>query len=205
MTPSDARFDETTADPDPIRQFGAWFRDAEATSMREPNAMTLATASREGRPSARIVLLKGFDAQGFVFFTNYESRKGEELDQNPLAALVFHWRELTRQVRVEGRAARITAEESDAYFQSRPRGSQLGAWASAQSRAIEGRDALEQRFKELAAAHEGRAIPRPPFWGGFRLTPDAIEFWQGRLDRLHDRFRYVAAEDGLWIRNRLSP
>jgi pyridoxamine 5'-phosphate oxidase len=205
MTPSDARLDETTADPDPIRQFGAWYRDAEATSMREPNAMTLATASREGRPSARIVLLKGFDAQGFVFFTNYESRKGEELDQNPLAALVFHWRELTRQVRVEGRAGRISVEESDAYFQTRPRGSQLGAWASAQSQAIEGREALEQRFKDLAATHEGRPIPRPPFWGGFRLTPDAIEFWQGRLDRLHDRFRYVLAEDGLWTRKRLSP
>jgi pyridoxamine 5'-phosphate oxidase len=197
--------DEVTADPSPFKQFEAWYREALATPMREPTAMTLATASPDGRPSARVVLLKGFDERGFVFFTNYASRKGEELAKNPWAALAFHWQDLARQVRVEGRAHRIPEAESDAYFASRPRGSQLGAWASAQSRPIAGRDELERRVEELAATYEGKAIPRPPFWGGFRLSPVAIEFWQNRLDRLHDRMRYSLADDGRWIRERLSP
>ena len=198
-------FDADSADPDPIRQFQAWYREAAATPMREPTAMTLATATPDGRPSARIVLLKAVDDRGFVFFTNYQSRKGGELEHNPWAALVFHWPDLVRQVRVEGRVAKVSDEESDAYFKTRPRGSQLGAWASEQSRAIKSRADLERRVQAVEATYEDREIPRPPHWGGLRLVPVAIEFWQGRLDRLHDRVLYSRADDGGWTRERLSP
>jgi pyridoxamine 5'-phosphate oxidase len=207
-TPDDittAVLDADSADPDPIRQFESWYREAHATPMREPTAMTLATASPDGRPSARIVLLKAADERGFVFFTNYQSRKGGELEHNPWAALVFHWPDLVRQVRVEGRVAKVSDEESDAYFKTRPRGSQLGAWASEQSRAIKSRADLERRVQAIAETYEDREIPRPPHWGGLRLVPVAIEFWQGRLDRLHDRVLYSRADDGGWTRERLSP
>ncbi|HZF56325.1 MAG TPA: pyridoxamine 5'-phosphate oxidase [Polyangiaceae bacterium] len=207
-TPDDittAVLDADAADPDPIRQFESWYREAHATPMREPTAMTLATASPDGRPSARIVLLKAADERGFAFFTNYQSRKGGELEHNPWAALVFHWPDLVRQVRVEGRVAKVSDEESDAYFKTRPRGSQLGAWASEQSRAIKSRADLERRVQAVEATYEDREIPRPPHWGGLRLVPVAIEFWQGRLDRLHDRVLYSRADDGGWTRERLSP
>ena len=195
---------ESELDPDPIRQFQRWFDDASGAGLIEPNAMTLATATRDGRPSARMVLLKGFDARGFVFYTNYESRKGGDLEQNPQAALVFFWVELERQVRVEGRVERATVEESDAYFASRPLGSQIGAWASAQSRVIADREPLERRAAELEAEYAGREVPRPPHWGGYRVVPDVIEFWQGRPSRLHDRLRYRWT-DGSWLVERLSP
>jgi len=207
-TPDDittAVLDADAADPDPIRQFESWYREAHATPMREPTAMTLATASPDGRPSARIVLLKAADERGFAFFTNYQSRKGGELEHNPWAALVFHWPDLVRQVRVEGRVAKVSDEESDAYFKTRPRGSQLGAWASEQSRAIKSRADLERRVQAVEATYEDREIPRPPHWGGLRLVPVGIEFWQGRLDRLHDRVLYSRADDGGWTRERLSP
>jgi pyridoxamine 5'-phosphate oxidase len=195
---------ESAADPDPIAQFRRWFDAALAADLHEPNAMTLATATPEGRPSARIVLLKGFDERGFVFYTSYEGRKGRELETNPTCALVFYWGELERQVRVEGRVSRIPEEESDEYFGSRPRGSQLGAWASEQSRPVEGRDALEERLRNLEAEYEGRELPRPPFWGGYRVEPEVMEFWQGRENRLHDRLVYRRS-GGSWMRERLQP
>ncbi len=191
-------------DPDPIRQFQRWFDEATSAGLVEPYAMTLAAATRDGHPSARMVLLKGFDARGFVFYTNYESRKGGELEQNPQAALVFFWVELERQVRVEGRVERAAPEESDAYFASRPLGSQIGAWASAQSRVIAGREPLERRTAELEDEYAGREVPRPSQWGGYRVVPHVIEFWQGRPSRLHDRLRY-RQKDGGWIVERLSP
>lgn len=196
---------ESDADPNPIEQFRKWFSEALAVDLHEPNAMTLATATRDGRPSARVVLLKGFDAQGFTFYTNYEGRKGRELEENPYAALVFYWGELERQVRVEGRASRVFAQENDAYYKSRPRGSRLGAWASEQSRPIEDRSALEKRLRELEAEYKGREIPRPPFWGGYRVEPEAMEFWQGRENRLHDRLLYRRADSGDWRIERLQP
>ncbi len=195
---------ESELDPDPIRQFQRWFDEATSAGLIEPNAMTLATPARDGHPSARMVLLKGFDARGFVFYTNYESRKGGELEQNPQAALVFFWVELERQVRVEGRVERAAPEESDAYFASRPLGSQIGAWASAQSRVIAGREPLERRTAELEDEYAGREVPRPSQWGGYRVVPHVIEFWQGRPSRLHDRLRY-RQKDGGWIVERLSP
>ncbi len=195
---------ESELDPDPIRQFQRWFDEATSAGLIEPNAMTLATATRDGHPSARMVLLKGFDARGFVFYTNYESRKGGELEQNPQAALVFFWVELERQVRVEGRVERAAPAESDAYFASRPLGSQIGAWASAQSRVIAGREPLERRTAELEDEYAGREVPRPSQWGGYRVVPHVIEFWQGRPCRLHDRLRY-RQKDGGWIVERLSP
>jgi pyridoxamine 5'-phosphate oxidase len=196
---------ESAADPDPIAQFRRWFDTALGADLHEPNAMTLATATPEGRPSARIVLLKGFDERGFVFYTSYEGRKSEEIEANPLCALVFYWGELERQVRVEGHLSRIPEEESDEYFGSRPRGSQLGAWASEQSRPVEGRDPLEERLRNLEAEYEGREVPRPPFWGGYRVEPEVIEFWQGRENRLHDRLVYRRSDDGEWERERLQP
>ena len=200
-----AGLDESDAAPDPIEQFRGWFDGALAADLHEPNAMTLATATPEGRPSARIVLIKGFDERGFIFYTNYEGRKAGELEANPHCALVFYWAELERQVRIEGRVRRISDEESDAYFASRPRGSQLGAWVSEQSRSIENRGALEQRLRGLEREYEGREIPRPPFWGGYRVEPEVIEFWQGRENRLHDRLQYRRSEDGGWERERLQP
>ena len=190
---------------DPLAQFEAWFRDAGREGVPMPEAMTVATATRDGAPSARIVLLKGFDERGFVFFTNYESRKGCELAENPQAALLFHWHALGRQVRIEGRVSKISSEESEAYFRTRPLGSRLGAWASPQSEVIESRDVLEGRLAELAAEYREREPPLPPFWGGFRLAPELIEFWQHRPDRLHDRLRYRRRADGRWRIERLAP
>ncbi len=195
---------EAAAHSDPIEQFHRWFEEALAASLYEPNAMTLATATREGRPSARVVLLKGFDERGFVFYTNYEGRKARELEENPYCAVVFYWGELERQVRVEGRAERVSKGESDAYYGSRPRGSRLGAWASAQSREVGDRRALEDRLRELELEYEGREIPRPPFWGGYRVEPTQFEFWQGRENRLHDRLVYRRAGNG-WEVSRLQP
>jgi pyridoxamine 5'-phosphate oxidase len=199
-----AALDRAGLDPDPVVQFGRWFDQAVGAGLPEPNAMTLATASAGGRPSARVVLLKGYDDRGFVFYSNYDSRKGEELAANPWAALVFYWAPLERQVRVEGRVGRTSREESAAYFRSRPLGSRLGALASAQSRPIPGREVLERRVAELEAAHPDGEVPLPDFWGGYRVVPDAVEFWQGRPDRLHDRFRYARADQG-WTVARLSP
>jgi pyridoxamine 5'-phosphate oxidase len=196
---------ESDAASDPIEQFRRWFDEALAADLHEPNAMTLATATPDGRPSSRVVLLKGFDERGFVFYTNYEGRKSGELEANPRCALVFYWGELERQVRVEGRASRVPGEESDQYFGSRPRGSRLGAWASEQSRPVGGREVLEERLRELEAEYEGREVPRPPFWGGYRVEPEVIEFWQGRENRLHDRLMYSRAEGDVWEQERLQP
>lgn len=190
---------------DPFRQFDKWFQEAEAAKIIEPNAMTLATANRDGRPSARSVLLKAVDGRGFVFFTNYESRKGRELEVNPQAALVFAWLALERQVIVNGTVAKITREESAAYFHSRPLASQLGAWASQQSTIIASRSVLEDNLKRLEKKYAGQTVPLPPYWGGFRLNPETVEFWQGRRSRLHDRLRYRRESDGSWAVDRLSP
>ncbi len=195
---------ESDADPDPVEQFRGWFGEALAADLHEPNAMTLATATPDGRPSARVVLLKGFDERGFVFYTNYWGRKSRELEANPRAALVFYWGELERQVRVEGRVLRVSDGESDAYFAGRPRGSQLGALASEQSRPVRDRGALERRLRELEGEYEGREVPRPAFWGGYRIEPETMEFWQGRENRLHDRLRYRRSEGG-WKIERLQP
>jgi pyridoxamine 5'-phosphate oxidase len=195
---------ESQANRDPMVQFQQWFDQAIAADLLEPNAMTLATVDATGQPSARIVLLKAIEPQGFTFFTNYSGRKGQELAANPKAALVFWWGELERQVRIEGNVAPISAEESDAYFHSRPIGSQLGAWASAQSQVIPSREVLEDRLEALKTQYEGQVIPRPAHWGGYRLTPQAIEFWQGRSNRLHDRLLYSRDGD-TWQRERLAP
>ena len=197
--------DERDLDPDPIRQFDRWLAEAMAAEVAEANAMTLATASPEGRPSARIVLLRGCDARGFAFFTNHDSRKGRELDANPRAALVFYWRELERQVRVEGAVVRVSDDESDAYFRSRPFGSRIGAWASAQSHVLPSREALEAEFRTIEAKYSSGDVPRPVNWGGFRVVPETIEFWQGRPSRLHDRLRYRKNAEGDWTIERLSP
>ncbi|HEX5502405.1 MAG TPA: pyridoxamine 5'-phosphate oxidase [Thermomicrobiales bacterium] len=191
--------------PDPFVQFDRWFEDAVAAGGPEPTAMTVATATRDGRPSARMVLLKGVDERGFVFYTNFESRKGDELAENPRAALLFHWPRLQRQVRVTGAVTRVSPEESDAYYRSRARGSRLGAWASRQSRVIADRAALEADLARVEAVYPGEDIPRPPFWGGFRVTPETFEFWQSRTSRLHDRLRYTRQSDGRWLIERLSP
>ncbi len=190
---------------DPFRQFEKWFQEAEAAKIAEPNAMTLATAGRDGRPSARTVLLKGVDGRGFVFYTNYESRKGRELDVNPRATLLFPWIALERQVIVEGPVTRTSREESEAYFHSRPLASQLGAWVSQQSSIIPGRKTLDDAMKELEKKYAGQTVPLPPQWGGFRLNPETVEFWQGRRSRLHDRLRYRRGADGGWTVERLAP
>jgi pyridoxamine 5'-phosphate oxidase len=189
---------------DPIEQFRRWLDQARAAAPEEFTAMTLATADRQGRPSARVVLLKGVDERGFVFYTNYDSRKGQELLENPRAALVFYWPALDRQVRVEGTVERTSREESEAYFRSRPLGSRLGAWASPQSRPVAGRGELEQWVRE-AGERFGEEVPLPEEWGGFRVRPEVIELWQGRPSRLHDRLRYVRLPDGPWRIERLAP
>lgn len=211
MTAADLRRDyaltgltEADAAADPFAQFAHWFDQALAAGLPEPNAMTLATATSDGRPSARIVLLKGFDARGFVFFTNRHSRKGRELAANPRAALVFFWPELERQVRVEGNVAPTGDDESDAYFASRPLASRLGAWASPQSETIAGREALDRNVAALTARFGGN-VPRPPHWGGYRVVPEAVEFWQGRPSRLHDRLRYIRRPGDRWLCERLAP
>ncbi|SAK70037.1 pyridoxamine 5'-phosphate oxidase [Caballeronia hypogeia] len=197
--------DTADVDPNPVRQFQTWFAQALDAKLPEPNAMTLATVDAQGRPSARIVLIKGVDERGFVFFTNYESRKGRELATNSAASLLFHWIELERQVRVEGRVEKTSAEESDTYYESRPLGSRIGAWASDQSQPLESREALEAREREMIAKY-GDAPPRPPHWGGYRVVPETIEFWQGRPSRLHDRIVYSRDSAGdPWRIARLAP
>lgn len=195
---------EEDAGPDPYDLFGRWFKEARAGRIFLPEAMTLATATRDGRPSARMMLLKGVDERGFVFYTHYESRKGLELAANPRAALVMHWSLIQRQVRVEGTVAKLSEEESYAYFRTRPRGSRVEAWASLQSSTLGRRDVLERRFREYEEKFRGSDIPLPPFWGGYRLSPERIEFWQGRANRMHDRLCYTREDDG-WRLERLSP
>jgi pyridoxamine 5'-phosphate oxidase len=196
---------ESDLDPDPIAQFARWFEDAKAAIKDLPECMMLATASPAGEVSARAVLMKSFDRRGFVFFTNYNSRKAAQLHENPRAALTFWWPQLDRQVRIEGAVVRTTEEESDAYFATRPRGSQIGAWASEQSMVIAGRGDLDARFEELSKCYPEGPIPRPPHWGGYRVIPILFEFWQGRPDRLHDRFAYRLRDAKDWVIERLSP
>jgi len=199
-----ASLDEREVSADPLEQFARWFDEARTAELPEPNAMTLATISPEGRPTARVVLLKGFDARGFVFFTNTRSAKGVALAANPQAALVFYWTALERQVRIEGATERVADADVDAYFASRPRASQIGAAASPQSATIDGRTWLEDRFAELDARHVDKPIPRPAHWGGYRVAPDRFEFWQGRPSRLHDRIAYAKHGDR-WRIARLAP
>jgi pyridoxamine 5'-phosphate oxidase len=191
-------------DPDPIKQFHAWFADAIKAGIHDANAMTLATCA-DGKPFARVVLLKEFDERGFVFFTNYTSQKGRQLEKNPNAALVLYWMEVERQIRIEGSVEKTSREESKKYFRSRPIGAQLGAWASQQSQAIDARRVLEARLEEMKERFAAGPVPLPPHWGGYRLKPERIEFWQGRPDRLHDRFRHTRQSDGSWSIERLAP
>jgi pyridoxamine 5'-phosphate oxidase len=190
---------------DPITQFDRWFQDAISAGVPDPTAMILATAGTDRQPAARIVLLKGFDARGFVFFSNYKSRKGKQLTENPYASLLFAWTPIERQVEIRGTVSLVTPEESETYFYTRPIGNQIGAWASAQSSVIESRGTLEKRVTELMAKYRGQTVPVPPFWGGYRVAPDSIEFWQGRPSRLHDRLLYTRTETGAWRVDRLSP
>jgi pyridoxamine 5'-phosphate oxidase len=212
MSPANPRPDyslqgliETAAHANPLEQFRRWLDEAVDARLHEPLAMTLATTSLEGKPAARMVLLRGFDERGFAFYSNRASRKGRELEASPHAALVFYWAELDRQVRIDGKVEWTSDAESDAYFQSRPRGHQLSAWASSQSEIIAGRAFLEREMAELTARYEGKEIPRPPHWGGYRIVPNTIEFWQGRPNRLHDRLLYSREANGTWRRQRLSP
>lgn len=206
MTVQFSALTKNNIDANPIRQFQTWFDEVRASGVSEQDAtsMTLATAAKDGRPSARVVLLKSFDDRGFVFYTNYHSRKARELSENPSACLLFYWSELWRQVRIEGDIEKISTAESEEYFQSRPLGSRLGAWASNQSEVVETREILESRFAELQERF-GADVPRPEHWGGYRLRPNSIEFWQGRDNRLHDRLRYRVKEDGTWSIERLEP
>ena len=199
-------------DTDPIVQFEKWFGQARAAhasvardKVEDVNAMTLATADKQGRPSARVVLLKGVDQRGFIFFTNYQSRKGQELSENPHAAAVFYWPDLERQVCIAGEVAKLSRTESEAYFKTRPKGSRLAAWASTQSDVIANREVLEEKWKRLEAQYPGEEVPMPSYWGGYVLTPARIEFWQGRPNRLHDRFRYSRLPDKGWQLERLAP
>jgi len=196
---------EEDIDPDPVRQFTAWFEEAASAGVSQPEAAALATSSSDGAPSVRMVLVKQAGADGFVFFTNYDSRKGGELTANPRAALLFHWEPFGRQVRIEGPVARTTREESEKYAHSRPRGSQLSALASPQSRPVETRELLERRVAELDERHAGAEVPLPDHWGGFRVTPETFEFWQHRDNRLHDRLRYTRGTAGGWRIERLAP
>jgi len=200
----EAGLKEEDLDPDPIKQFQRWFAEVQAAGIVEPTAMVLATADRQGRPSARTVLLKSVDRRGFVFYTNYESRKGRDLAENPRAALVFNWPQLRRQVCIEGSVTKVSREESEAYFRTRPRGHQLGAWASRQSSVVSGREELDRRLAELELEYRGKEIPLPPYWGGYLVAPERIEFWQGRANRMHDRLVYRRQGEG-WVVERLSP
>ncbi|AFZ58377.1 pyridoxamine 5'-phosphate oxidase [Anabaena cylindrica FACHB-243] len=196
---------ENQIDPNPFIQFKTWFDQATTAQLPEPNAMTLATCTPDGKPSARMVLLKDFDERGFVLFTNYNSHKGQELTANPHAALVFWWAELERQVRIVGTVEKISKEQSDGYFEMRSANSRLGAWASNQSEVIAGREVLERQLQEFQRKYENQEVPRPPHWGGFRVIPQEIEFWQGRSSRLHDRLLYTHLDHGSWKIERLSP
>jgi pyridoxamine 5'-phosphate oxidase len=199
-----AELDESASRADPLQQFDQWLKEAIASALPEPNAMTLATVASNLRPSTRVVLIKGYDAQGITWYTNYESRKGQELAGNPFAALQFHWVELERVVRIEGVVEKVSPLESDAYFHTRPLDSRLGAWASPQSEVISGRGVLVANAAKYAAQFL-LPPPRPPHWGGYRLKPDNWQFWQGRKSRLHDRLRYTLQADGQWVRERLAP
>ena len=197
--------DEKEVDSSPFKQFEIWFKQAEAAVPILPNAMTLATATKDGTTSARVVLLKDFDESGFVFYTNYDSAKGKELDENPVAALCFYWSELGRQIRISGTVTKTSREESEAYFHTRPIDSQLGAWASDQSEVIAGRAVLEARMEEMSTKYKDKIIPLPPYWGGYRVAPVVIEFWQNRSSRLHDRIRYRLVDRTRWVVERLAP
>ena len=211
-TPQDPRYEHATVglrrrdlDPDPIKQFSGWFTAAIEAELRDVNAMSLATVGQDGKPSVRVVLLKRFDQDGFVFFTNYESEKGKQLEANPRAALAFYWIELDRQIRVNGTVEKTSRQESARYFHSRPLGSQIAAWASRQSEVVDARRVLDARFAEMSERYANGPVPLPPHWGGYCLKPETIEFWQGRPNRLHDRFRYTRQTNGSWLIHRLAP
>ena len=200
-----AQLSENTVNVNPVKQFDTWFNEAVEAKLHEPNAMTLSTATRDGVPSARIVLLKGYDNYGFVFYTNYLSRKGKEITKNPVGALTFFWGELERQVRIEGTIEKLSKEQSDKYFQSRPKKSQLGALVSPQSQEIEGRELLESKMSELELQYADKEIPKPSYWGGYILKPRLVEFWQGQRSRLHDRIVYKKIDNQTWKKVRLAP
>lgn len=196
---------EKDLDENPFKQFEKWFREAQSKDHIHPNAFALGTSDKDNRPSVRMLLMKDFSEHGFVFYTNSESRKGEEISQNQSASICFWWDRSERQVRIEGKILVVDSSEADAYFKSRPRGSQIGAWTSPQSRVIPGREVLEERYSEIEEKYDGLDVPRPPYWNGYRLVPSSIEFWQGRPDRLHDRLRFTLDSSGKWIVERLAP